>query len=136
MSSLYNKFMKFCDKKGIKYREMRDEVLLLNWTGDNLNTIGIFIDLEHADDGKVCFKCYSIGKFKDDMFAKGLLTCNSMNAKYRWVRFYVDKDYDVVVDMDAIVDDDTGCEECHELMLRMVNIVDEAYADFMKARFA
>ena len=71
-----------------------------------------------------------------NMLAKGLITCNELNAKYRWVKFYLDKDKDVCVSLDAYIDEHTVGEECLNLVRRMINISDEAYPLFMKALWA
>ena len=54
-----------------------------------------------------------------------LVICNALNVKYRWVKFCIDKDNDIMVEDDAIVSPDTAGEECFELMARTVNILGE-----------
>ena len=65
-----------------------------------------------------------------------IFTCNEMNAKYKWVKFYLDKDADVVASIDAYIDDYTCGEECMKLVRRVVNITDEAYPTFARAMWA
>ena len=62
--------------------------------------------------------------------------CNSLNQEYRWVRFYLDKDWDLICEADALLDPSSGGEECLSIVRRMVNIIDEAYPKFMKALWA
>ena len=59
-----------------------------------------------------------------------------MNAHYRWIKFYLDKDSDIVADCDAYIDADTCGKECMSLVRRMVNITDEAYPTFARAMWA
>ena len=81
-------------------------------------------------------KCWSIGKFTEDTRAKALEACNAMNSKFRWVKFYAGKDMEITVQLDAILNEETCGKEVMELVLRMVGIVDKAYPEFMKARWA
>ena len=48
----------------------------------------------------------------------------------------VDDDDDVIVSMDAIIDRSTCGAECLSLVLRLVNILDDAYPEIAKARWA
>ncbi len=61
---------------------------------------------------------------------------NAENAKYRWIKFYVDDDNDIRAEMDAVLDLDTAGDECFELMLRMCDIVDDAYVEIQKGFWA
>ena len=63
-------------------------------------------------------------------------SCNELNNKYRWVKFYLDDDSDVVAQIDAYVDDETCGGECLSLVRRMVNIVDGGYPTLMQALIA
>ena len=125
----------YLDTQQIKYREPKDEMLNVSYSADNLSEISIFIDFDE-EEGKAEFVCFSIGKFDQDQYAKGLIACNSCNSKFRWVKFYIDDDNHIAVRADAILDEETCGEECLELVRRMVGIIDEAYPTFMKARWA
>ena len=126
---------KYLDEKGIKYKEEENGLLTIYYSAENLNDIKVMIHVD-PDEGKAEFVCYSIGRFADDLFAKGLMACNACNSQYRWVKFYLDDDNDVTVRADAILDESTCGAECLEMVRRMVGIVDEAYPVFMKARWA
>ena len=125
----------YLDQKGIKYRESRENTLNVIYTGEKLNEISIFIDIDE-EDGKAEFVCFSIGQFGQEQFAKGLIACNTCNSQYRWVKFFIDDENHICVRSDAILDKKTCGMECLELIQRMVNIVDDTYPVFMKARWA
>lgn len=127
--------MNHLDRLGVKYREFDEQTLSITYTGEKLDEIAVFVGLDEGA-GKAEFICFSIGQFEQDQFAKALIACNTCNAKYRWVKFYVDDDNHICVRSDAILDRDTCGEECFELVQRMVNIVDDTYPIFMKARWA
>ena len=125
----------YLDQKGVKYREPKDELLHVVYRGDKLNEIGIIIDFQ-SEGNRAQFMCFSIGKYEQDQYAKGLIACNACNAKYRWVKFYLDNDNNTVVQADAILDEANCGEEVFELIQRMVGIIDETYPVFMKAHWS
>lgn len=61
---------------------------------------------------------------------------NSLNARFRWARFYTDNDNDVVLQCDAVLTEATAADVCFELSLRLLNIADEAYPEMMKQLWA
>ena len=72
---------------------------------------------------------------------KGIEICNSLNCEYRWLRFYVDDDCDVVVSIDAVLGEDSYLDDaCGEMCMfylkRVISILDEAYPQIAKARWA
>lgn len=129
-------FISQLEKKGVKYRVINNDLILIAFDGHNINTVEVFVDFDDDGKGKVKILCKSIGKFDEDRYANALITCNLMNYKYRWVKFCVDPDNEVVAQMDAIVDEVTCGEESLELVLRMVAIIDDVYPEFMRARWA
>ena len=73
---------------------------------------------------------------RDVLPAQALITCNRCNKRFRWVKFYIDDDNDLIVEADGIIDEMTVGEECIELLFRTVSILDDSYGDFMKAIWA
>ena len=65
-----------------------------------------------------------------------IIACNALNVQYKWVTFYVDDDNDVVLHLDAILSPATAAEEAFELLVRTLNIGDEAKPIIMKAIYA
>lgn len=133
MSKYKTEFMRCMDQQGIKYRELDERKVSVRYSGDNLKTIAIIVAFDKNDSNTVQIYSFEIASFKEDKFAAGLLACNALNARFRWVKFYLDSDRDVIAEMDAVVDYDSVGEECIELVRRMVGIIDEAYPEFMKA---
>lgn len=135
MSLYMDKVKAYLDQEGIIYKDGNEDVLSVTYSGEQLSEIRILIAFD-TEDAKAEFSCFSIGKFDEEQFPKGLIACNSCNARYRWAKFYIDDENYVGVRADAILDEDSCGEECLELIIRLVNIVDEAYPVFMKARWA
>lgn len=65
-----------------------------------------------------------------------LVVCNELNCKYKWVKFYLDDDNDLIVEADAILTVSTAADVAFELMLRLFDITGESKAKIMKAIYA
>ena len=124
--------MEYMRREKIRYEDVREHVIKISYKGDNLTLIPIFIYFDEDGDPIVSVKCWNIINFEnsDEL---GYSICNELNEKYRWVKFYVDKDADVVAELDAYVDEQNCGAVCATLVRRMVSIVDEAYNALMKA---
>lgn len=135
MASYKELFMRYMDQEGIKYVD-RDEFLVkVTYTGDNLKSIPVYVFFDKDGDPIVQFKCWDIANFKDKE-GKGIFACNIANKTYRWVKFYLDDDSDVVASIDAYIDASTCGRECMSLVRRVVNITDEVYPDFARAMWS
>ena len=131
MANYKNLFMRYMDDQGIKYSDVKENVVKVVYTGDNLKSIPIFVFFDKDGDPLVSFKCWEIANFKDKE-AAGIIACNQLNNQYRWVTFYVDDDADVITQIDSYVDDETCGKICLSLVKRMVNIIDDSYPEIMK----
>jgi len=129
-------FLNYLDSKGIKYDDRDEFHVVVPYSGDNIRSIRIHVSFDKDGDGMIQMYAWDIGKFDGDKYAKGLIACNELNSKYRWVKFYLDRDKDVCVSLDAYIDEATVGQECLSLVRRMVNISDEAFPVFMKALYA
>ncbi|MBQ9413931.1 MAG: YbjN domain-containing protein [Clostridia bacterium] len=61
----------------------------------------------------------------EEKFAEALILCNELNVKYRWVKFCIDSDRDIMVEDDAVLTPSTAGEECFELLSRTAYILDD-----------
>lgn len=125
-------FLKFMDEKGIEYTDRDENVVEVAYSGVNVRAIPIYVDFDDNGSQCVAFKCWEIANFKNKL-AAGLIACNELNKKWRWVKFYIDNDGDIIADNDSIVSSDTCGSECFEIVRRMVNIIDESYQTIMQA---
>lgn len=91
------------------------------FSGDTGNYLSIYTVFEHIPDDKL---------------ADVIFTCNELNAQYKWVTFYVDKDNDLVLHDDAILSIDDAAAESFELLLRMIKIAEDVKPKIMKAIYA
>ena len=136
MADYKSEFMRYMDNNGVKYQLLNGGQIRITYNADNMKTIPIIVFFDEKGNNLVEFICFQIATFKDDKFGAGLVVCNNLNAKYRWVKFCLDSDSDVLCKMDAYVDLSSVGEECMNLVRRMVGIIDETYPEFMKALWA
>ena len=128
-------FKEYMDDNGIKYTEKKENVLQVIYEADNMESITIYVIFDPDNEPIVQFKCWDILSFKSNE-AAALVVCNLLNAKYRWVKFYLDDDKDIVASIDARVDIDTCGEDCMDMVDRFVSILDAAYPEIARARWA
>lgn len=133
--SYKSQFLRHMDNEGIRYDDLKEFVVKITYNGDNLESIPVLVFFDEDNDPIVQLKCWNIANFKGKEEI-GYEVCNRMNNQWRWVKFYIDDDADIVASIDAYIDMDTCGEECLNLVRRVVNITDEAYPEFAKARWA
>ncbi len=132
MSMYKQLFVQHMDAKGIKYTDRDERSVKVSYAGDYLKSIPIYVFFDKDGDPLVALKCWDIATFKDKR-DRAIVVCNELNSKYRWVKFYVDDDNDIIADADAMLGAATCGEECLSMVRRIVNIVDEAYPLIFKA---
>ncbi len=134
MAHIYkDEFLRYMDEHGIKYTNRSEFVVRVVYSGENLNTIPVLVIFDEDGENMVQFVCFEVASYKQDKLAAGLITCNALNQKYRWVKFYLDDDNDVRVESDAYVSPGTTGEECMNMVRRVVSITDKAYPVIMKS---
>lgn len=134
MNQYVKSFINHLKKNDIKYNQEDDHVISISFKGDNIDRVKAYVFFDEDGDPYVHLKCWTISSFKNNV-EKGLLLCNALNIEYRWVRFYIDKDFDLSADMDAKIDILTCGENCLFLVKRIANIVDDAYPQIAKCRW-
>ncbi|MCD7769359.1 MAG: YbjN domain-containing protein [Oscillospiraceae bacterium] len=125
-------YMQYMDENGIKYRDVKENVVRVTYGGDHLASIPVYVFFDKDGDPMVSFRCWEIANLKEKP-EKGVRACNDLNAEYRWVKFYIDKDCDVICQADAYVDEESCGEICRRMVSRIVSIADDAYPVLMKA---
>lgn len=126
----------FFDSKGINYDLSEDGMAIITgFALDNRDGLKILIIFDPGDES-VALKAFNVAKIpaakKDSMFA----VVNSLNAKYRWIKFVIDEeDNTITAEDDAVIQLDTCGEEVLECCKHLVGIVDQAYPDIMASIF-
>lgn len=132
MASYKQMCMEYMRREKIKYEDIREFVIKISYEGENLFSIPIFVYFEEDGAPIVAVKCWNIANFsgRKDL---AVTLCNELNEKYRWVKFYVDGDADVVAELDAYISEQECGSVCTNLIRRMVSTVDDAYPMLMRA---
>ena len=124
-------FIATLEARGLKYTT--------NDLGNGGVAVGVMFDyimthviFDGRDDGShVAFRTRLEGCPADKM-TDIIVLCNSLNEQYRWVKFYVSTENNIMIEDDAIVSPDTAGEECFELLIRTVSIIKDVKPSFMK----
>jgi len=130
-------FVRVLEEKEVKYtffpseEEGRPEVIRINYTGKNGNNM-TFLYFFDADGKTLSVKIVDLCKVTTEKLMDMYVTVNEINAQYRWVKLYIDKDNDIPVEGDAIVDNLTAGDECFEILLRFLSISNDIYPRLMK----
>ena len=96
-------------------------------------TVAIIFDTRgHA----AVLRVFSLLQTPDDKRYELLELINVINYNYRWVRMFLDKDRDLNIQVDAIVDGGGGERIVTELLMCMARLVDEVYPRFMRLIWA
>ena len=126
-------FVNELDRNGIKWIDRDELVVEVKYNGRNMNTVDVFFFFE--DDSPIAQACcMNIATFKGNESA-GIAVCNKLNNGYRWVKFFIDRESYVVCQGDVFFNADVCGMVCRHILTRVVNIVDDAYPEIMKARW-
>ncbi len=93
----------------------------LFFTGDNGTYLSLYLVFESVPEEKL---------------ADVIFVCNELNNQYKWITFYVDKQNNVVLHDDAIITIENAADEAFELLVRMIQIAEDAKQPIMKAIYA
>lgn len=133
-------FMQALEKEDLKYKDARDlkdgsSLVVCGFNGKNTRyDIAFIFD---SDDRSVSVRVFRlVSGCPEDSTLRMLDAINEINAKYRWVKFYLDKDQDINVQLDAYVNHSVDDNICLFLLMRTVKIIDECYPTLMRALWA
>lgn len=128
-------YIKLMDSKGVRH----DDIVVIDSgkfdveTRWNLEETTVAVRAVFDDKGHtVAIRCFRIAHAKQDSLIDILKKCNELNTRFRWVKFVVDNDNDINVEIDCIVNEETAGEVVLELVQRLCSIVDEAYPELMR----
>ena len=96
-------------------------VATLLFSGDDGKYLTVFFQLDSAPQGK-----------EVDV----IVACNTMNSMFKWLKFYLDKNNNIIAQDDAILDSDSAFDETMELMLRAFSIIKDVKPTLMRTLYA
>ena len=135
------KFTDLLVAKEIKYdykgtTESGKDIVIVRFSGEKMTSIvtQIFFD---TDNQSAAFRIFDVVKVPGEKAAAMINTVNAVNCKYRFAKFcYETDDNTIQLEADAIFRANDVAPICHELMMRCIDICDEAYPEFMKGVWA
>jgi hypothetical protein len=135
MSVYYDLAVRYLEEQGIKYKGNGTTDLTVTYNTENLPHVAAKIFFDDDGTNMLTTRTWDIASFKGKE-ASGYEVCNKLNNQYRWGKFFVDKDGDICFQCDAYLDKNSCGEEVLFIVRRIVGIVDDAYPEIARARFA
>ena len=118
-------FLKKLDAEKVRYALDEDRpVVRLRYNGENFCDVS-FAFVFDEDGLSVGLRVFSVAQFKRSELPDAYEFCNRMNREYRWVRVFIDEDRELSLSLDAVLVAGSVAAICHELLTRMVGIVDD-----------
>ena len=131
-----NQVMRVFNERGLKYTSVEDSqrpMIKLSFGGGDFSFTHVMIHVIFDNDGTSAQIITSpIAGVPAEKMAQLLFALNECNHRFRWVKFYLDEDNDIIADTDLIFTEQNAGEACFELVMRTASIVDDAYSTIMK----
>ncbi len=129
-----SEFIRYLKYIGVNYIPIDDRRVRVDCSGQNTDTISIYIMF--SDDGSpfACFRCWDIMRAPEEKRDRYIRGCNELNNQYTWVKFYIDGDNDIMAAIDAYFDEKSCGEVCMFMLRRIVSIIDSSYPEIMEWR--
>lgn len=125
----------FFESQDITVREMEENMFRVGWNFKG-GSIDIIFDFDE-DDEHVHLEGMNFVRIPEDKYDAMYKTVNDLNDTYKLVKFVLLTQHgQICARDDAVIQLDSCGEECFELMIRMVHIVEDAYPSIMKALYA
>lgn len=123
-------------ERGLKFEHKDDyekPMIALNFGGGDFSYTHVAIHVIFDLDGESAQIVTSpIAAVPVEKTSKLLMVLNDCNHKFRWVKFYLDDDNDIVANADILFDELNVGSSCVEIVMRTASIIDDAYPDIMK----
>jgi len=133
MSKGKEEFLRFLQEKSIRCTEPDEQSVRVVWQGAGIYSLPVVMRFD--GDGKPiatadCYEICHIPPEKRDVMSE---CCNVLNERYRWVKFFVDEDGDMVTEIAIPLPPDGTGRFCMDMMLELRDITDHAYPFIMTA---
>ena len=125
----------FFESQETKATELRDDLIRVGWNFDG-GTMEIFLQFDESNT-HVHLEGMNFIKVPENKYDNLYKILNECNDTYSHVKFVLDtEDGQINARDDDVIQLDSCGEECFELMIRMLRVVEDAYPKFMKAIWA
>ncbi len=121
----------YLESKEAEPQIVAEDLLAIGW-GFNGGTIKVFFKFNNENNVSIVGTDFI--QIPEDKIQKMYKIVNDANRAYRHVKFCIEPENgQMEAAADAIIQIDSCGEECFELMIRIVGVVQDAYPVFMKA---
>ena len=132
MADYKNIFLNYLEENKVHYTDHSEFAVRIPYSGQNLKVIPMFVSFDKEGRATANIKCFEIANFKGKE-DKGLRLCNKLHNQYRWLKFYLDNDADMIACLDTYFDEYSCGFFCLDLVQRSVAIIDEVYPKIAQA---
>lgn len=77
-----------------------------------------------TDGTEFSIRCYQLGKVPTERVRPMLKLLNDLNGDYAWARFFLDKEQEVAVGLDAVITAASAPRVCWEMVVRLFSVLD------------
>ena len=133
MTDYMNKVAGCAEAGGIVCEFPEDDCLRVSFPGKNAESIPVDIFFSETETNVVELICFAIATLDDERLQNGLIICNELNRKNKWVKFCLDSDNDLLCKIDLFVKEGSCGEECICLARRMAALIDDHYPEIRQA---
>lgn len=125
----------YFESKETRAAEVREDIIRVGWNFEG-GSIEIYFQFDESDS-HVHLEGVNFIKVPENKYDAMYKVLNDVNDQYKHVKFVLDTENGQLnARDDAVIQLDTCGEECFELMIRMVQVVEDAYPTFMKAMWS
>lgn len=130
-------FAAYLESNDYRYQILDDEETVLR-VGIATKQFKMDFFFEFSDDcTEVGIKAFGFAPVTEDKFVPMYKLCNELNQTYKHACFFVEEDLNQIgVSDEDVIQLDSAAEECYELLMRLANIIDDAFPTIMKALWA
>ena len=134
LAKVVSSFMDAKDWKHTLTGENQD--VILTGLGGEKNIRGLELGIFFDPERNVHILSRDYVHVPDDKVDAMYKVVNELNRTYRWAKFSLDDEGDIVLEADAVLDLDTCGDEIMEILFRLTQIADEAYPVVMRGLYA
>ena len=125
----------YFEAKDTKVQQLSENLLRIGWNIKN-GTIEIYFQFDESDT-HVHLEGVDFVKVPEEKYDDMYKILNECNDTYSHIKFVLDTEHGQInARDDDVVQLDSCGEECYELMIRMLSVVEDALPKFMKAIWA
>lgn len=133
----FERIKAYYNENGIRYTDLLNSernVLGLSYKAQNMSSVEVYVIFDENLLSAHTI-CNSIANFKGKE-SVAMRVCNDVHKRFRWVCCAVDSDGDIRAEMDIMLAPRDCGYVCRRAVAQFCSIVDDAYPEFMKGRWA